>query len=51
MLDRGVNVAIGTDGAGSSDNLNVFEAMRLAAFVSRVADHAPERWLSSARER
>jgi 5-methylthioadenosine/S-adenosylhomocysteine deaminase len=47
MLDRGVNVAIGTDGAGSSDNLNVFEAMRMASFVSRVADHAPERWLSS----
>jgi guanine deaminase len=46
-IDRGVNVAIGTDGAGSSDNLNVFEAMRMAAFVSRVADHAPERWLSS----
>jgi 5-methylthioadenosine/S-adenosylhomocysteine deaminase len=47
MLDRGVNVAIGTDGAGSSDNLNVFEAMRMASFVSRVADHPPERWLSS----
>ncbi len=47
MLDRGVNVAIGTDGAGSSDNLNVFEAMRMASFVSRVADHAPARWLSS----
>jgi 5-methylthioadenosine/S-adenosylhomocysteine deaminase len=47
MLDRGVNVAIGTDGAGCSDNLNVFEAMRMAAFVSRVADHPPERWLSS----
>ena len=47
MIDRGVNVAIGTDGAGCSDNLNVFEAMRLASFVSRVADHPPERWLSS----
>jgi guanine deaminase len=47
MLDRGVNVAIGSDGAGSSDNLNVFEAMRMAAFVSRVADHTPDRWLSS----
>lgn len=47
MLDRGVNLAIGTDGAGCSDNLNVFEAMRMASFVSRVADHPPERWLSS----
>jgi 5-methylthioadenosine/S-adenosylhomocysteine deaminase len=47
MIDRGINVAIGTDGAGSSDNLNMFEAMRAAAFVSRVADHPAERWLSS----
>ncbi len=47
MLDRGVNLAIGTDGAGCSDNLNVFEAMRMASFVARVADHPPERWLSS----
>jgi len=47
MIDRGVNLAIGTDGAGSSDNLNMFDAMRMAAFVSRVADHPPERWLSS----
>jgi len=47
MLDQGVNVAIGTDGAGCSDNLNVFEAMRMASFVSRVADHPPAKWLSS----
>ena len=47
MIDRGVNVAIGTDGAGSSDTLNMFEAMRMASFVSRVGDHQAERWLSS----
>ena len=45
-----MNVAIGTDGARPSDNLNVFEAMRLASVVSRVADRPPERWVSS-RER
>ncbi|HSD44344.1 MAG TPA: amidohydrolase family protein [Burkholderiales bacterium] len=47
LLDRKVNVAIGTDGAGSSDNLNVFEAMRLASYLSRVQDHPVERWVSS----
>jgi guanine deaminase len=47
MLDGKVNVAIGTDGTASSDNLNVFEAMRLAACLSRVQDHPVERWVSS----
>lgn len=47
MLERGVNVAIGTDGAGSSDNLNVFEAMRLASYLSRVQDHPVGRWVSA----
>ena len=47
MLDCGLNVAIGTDGAASSDNLNVFEAMRLASYVSRVRGQAPERWISA----
>ncbi len=47
MLERGVNVAIGTDGASSSDNLNVFEAMRLASYLSRVQDHPVERWITA----
>jgi guanine deaminase len=47
MLDRGINVAVGTDGSASSDNLNAFEAMRLASYVSRVKGHAPERWVSA----
>ena len=47
MLDHGLNVAIGTDGAASSDNLNVFEAMRLASYVSRAGGQAPERWISA----
>ncbi len=47
MLARGVNLALGTDGAGSSDNLNMFEAMRLASFVSRVHDRDTEHWLST----
>ena len=47
MLDNGINVAIGTDGSACSDNLNVFEAMRLASYLSRVQDHPPERWVSA----
>ena len=47
LLDRGVNVAIGTDGSSSSDNLNVFEAMRLASYLSRVQDRAVERWVTA----
>jgi guanine deaminase len=47
MLDRGLNVAIGTDGSASSDNLNAFEAMRLAAYVSRVKGNPPEQWVSA----
>jgi guanine deaminase len=47
MLDAGVNVAIGTDGSACSDNLNVFEAMRLASYLSRVQDHPVERWVGA----
>src|SRR5947209_4696422 len=36
MLDAGVNLGIGTDGANCSDNQNMYEAMRLASFVSKV---------------
>ncbi len=47
MLAQGINLALGTDGAGSSDNLNMFEAMRLASFVSRVHGRDPALWLST----
>jgi guanine deaminase len=47
MLDRGINLAIGTDGASSSDNLNMFEAMRFASYVSRVQSLDASRWLSA----
>jgi guanine deaminase len=47
MLKRGLNVAIGTDGAASSDNLNTFEAMRLACYLSRVKGNPPELWVSA----
>lgn len=44
----GVTVGVGTDGSSSSDNQNMFEAMRLAAFVSRVFDRPPEDWIGAA---
>jgi len=44
----GVTVGVGTDGSSSSDNQNMFEATRLAAYVSRVFDRAPEDWIGSA---
>jgi 5-methylthioadenosine/S-adenosylhomocysteine deaminase len=45
MLDRGINVGVATDAANSSDNLNMFEATRLAALISRVQTPDFESWL------
>ncbi len=46
MLDRGVTVGLGADGSMSSDNQNLFEAMRLAGLVGNVRfPHDAERWL------
>ena len=36
-----------TDGSASSDNQNMFEAMRLAAFVSRIRGQPPQEWIST----
>ncbi|MCA9890123.1 MAG: amidohydrolase, partial [Anaerolineae bacterium] len=36
MLDLGLNVAIGTDGPASNNDLDMFEEMRLAALVAKV---------------
>jgi guanine deaminase len=47
-IRAGVTVGIGTDGSSSSDNQNMFEAMRLAAFASRLWDGAEEGdWLGT----
>jgi guanine deaminase len=49
MLDRGVTVALGCDGSMSSDNQNLFEAMRLAGLVNHVRfPHHTARWLEKA---
>ena len=47
MLDRRVNLGIGTDGASCADNQNMYEAMRLASFVSKVQGPDWQNWLST----
>jgi 5-methylthioadenosine/S-adenosylhomocysteine deaminase len=47
MIERGIDVALATDGCNCSDSLDMFLAMRLASFASR--SHAGHRdgWLTS----
>ena len=47
MVARGIAVGIGTDGSASADNQNMFEAMRMASFVSRIVTPDPDDWLGS----
>lgn len=41
MLSLGVNVAIGTDGPASNNDLDMFEEMRLAALLAKVTPNNP----------
>ena len=45
MIERGLRVGLGTDGANTSDTQNLFEAMRLATGLSRVLTADESRWL------
>jgi len=47
MLSAGLTVGIGTDASNTSDGQNMFEATRLCAYLSRIMDADPERWLSA----
>ncbi|MFN3704519.1 MAG: amidohydrolase family protein [Thermoflexales bacterium] len=47
MLERGVRVALGVDGACSSDNQNLFDALKLAALIHNLSDVDPSRWISA----
>jgi 5-methylthioadenosine/S-adenosylhomocysteine deaminase len=47
MLERRVNLGIGTDGASCADNQNMYEALRLASFVSKVQGPNWRRWLTT----
>jgi 5-methylthioadenosine/S-adenosylhomocysteine deaminase len=41
MLDVGLNVGIGTDGPASNNDLDMFEEVRLAAFVAKTVSNDP----------
>ena len=41
MMDRGINVTLGTDGTASNNNLNMFEEMHLAAIIHDGYHHDP----------
>src|SRR5262249_51005437 len=47
LLDAVVRLGIGTDASNTSDGQNMFEALRLAAFLSRIGDADYSRWLSA----
>jgi 5-methylthioadenosine/S-adenosylhomocysteine deaminase len=47
MLDRKLNVGIGTDGASCCDNQNMYESLRVAAYGSNAKGPDNDRWLRS----
>ena len=48
MLDCGVTVGIGTDAGNTSDTQNMFEAARLASYLSRIRGPDYREWLTAA---
>jgi guanine deaminase len=47
MLGAGVTVGIGTDASNTSDGQNMFEATRLASYLSRIDGFAADEWVSA----
>ena len=47
MLRNGIAVGVGTDASNTSDGQNMFEATRLASYLSRVDGFASDQWLSA----
>ncbi|MGH9174998.1 MAG: amidohydrolase family protein, partial [Vicinamibacterales bacterium] len=48
LLDAGLNLGIGADGSMSSDNQNLFEAMRFAALIGSVRyPHDTANWIGA----
>ena len=48
MLDCGLTVGIGTDAGNTSDTQNMFEAARLASYLSRIRGPEYREWLTAA---
>lgn len=47
MLSAGIRLGIGTDASNTSDGQNMFEALRLASYLSRVNSTVLDHWLSA----
>jgi len=47
MIERGLRVGLGSDGANTSDTQNLFEAARLASYLSHVVGSDETRWVSA----
>lgn len=47
LLDAGVTVALGTDGASSNDTLRIFDVMRVAALIHSASGPDYSRWLGA----
>ena len=47
LRDAGIRLGIGTDASNTSDGQNLFEAMRLAATLSRAAAPDPSAWIGT----
>jgi guanine deaminase len=47
MLSNGIVVGVGTDASNTSDGQNMFEATRLASYLSRIDGFAADEWLSA----
>jgi 5-methylthioadenosine/S-adenosylhomocysteine deaminase len=41
MIEQGVTVGLGTDGAGSNDNLDMFACMKMGAYLQKVSTMNP----------
>lgn len=48
MMEHGINIGIATDAANSASALNMFEALRLGAELSRLVTPDFERWVTAA---
>ncbi|MGB8038000.1 MAG: amidohydrolase family protein [Pseudolabrys sp.] len=44
MMDQHIHLAIGTDGCASADHQNIFEAIRLAAYIHRPSEPDYDAW-------